>query len=417
MTGAAARLNPRAMAAVFLAFALAYFFSALVRAVTATLAPVFADELGLKASHLGLLAGAYFFGFALMQLPLGQALDRHGPKRVLLLLLGLAAVGCAAFAMAQGLGQLIAARLLIGVGVSACLMAPLTAYRLYFPATVQMRANAWMLMTGSLGMVASTLPVQWLLPLLGWRGLFWSVALCLVLCMLLIARLVPADAQAGAPVAKAADGGYRAVWRHPMFVRMMPLGLVTYGGLVAMQALWIGPWLTQVGGRDATQAAGGLLLVNLCMLLAFLGWGLAMPMLLRRGWHAERLIGLGWPLGVALMAGLLWLGPQAGALWWAAWCVCTSVVSLSQPAIGQAFAASLAGRALSAFNLLIFAGVFFIQWSIGLAIDMLQARGWSTLSAYQASFGLFLLAQLGAGLWFQGKGRSAATRASVGQGR
>ena len=417
MTGGAHRLTPRAIAVVFLAFAFAYFFSAMVRAVTATLAPVFAHELGLKASHLGLLAGAYFFGFALMQLPLGQALDRHGPKRVLLVLLALASLGCAAFALAQGLLQLIAARLLIGVGVSACLMAPLTAYRLYFPATVQMRANAWMLMTGSLGMVASTLPVQWLLPLLGWRGLFWCVAMCLVLCMLIIARVVPPDTPAPAAGTPASDGGYRAVWRHPMFVRMLPLGLVTYGGLVAMQALWIGPWLTQVGGRSATQAAGGLLLVNLCMLFAFLGWGLVMPVLLRRGWHAERLIGVGWPLGVALMAALLWLGPQAGAVWWAAWCVCTSVVSLSQPAIGQAFAASLAGRALSAYNLMIFSGVFLIQWSIGVAIDMLQTRGWATLAAYQAAFGLFLLAQLAAGLWFQVKGRPAVQPATSGQGR
>ncbi|EHR69354.1 arabinose efflux permease family protein [Burkholderiales bacterium JOSHI_001] len=417
MTGPATRLTPRAMALVFLAFAFAYFFSALVRAVTATLAPVFADELGLKASHLGLLAGAYFFGFALMQLPLGQALDRHGPKRVLLLLLGLATLGCAAFALAQGLVPLIAARLLIGVGVSACLMAPLTAYRLYFPDSAQMRANSWMLMTGSLGMVASTLPVQWLLPLLGWRGLFWCVALCLVVCMLLIAQVAPADARATVAGERVSDGGYRAVWRHPMFVRMVPLGAVTYGGLVAMQALWIGPWLTQVGGHSAKQAAGGLLVVNLSMLLAFGGWGLAMPALLRRGWHAERLIALGWPLGVVLMAALVWLGPQAGALWWAAWCVCTSVVSLSQPAIGQAFAATSAGRALSAYNLVIFSGVFLIQWTIGVAIDMLQSRGWATLSAYQAAFGLFLLGQLGAGLWFQFKGRARGPAATAGQGR
>lgn len=71
ITGAAA-------ARVFLVFAFAYFLSALLRAVTATLAPVFSRELALGAGDLGLLAGAYFLGFALMQLPLGQALDRFG---------------------------------------------------------------------------------------------------------------------------------------------------------------------------------------------------------------------------------------------------------------------------------------------------------------------------------------------------
>jgi MFS family permease len=58
---------------MFLCFAFAYFFSALVRAVVATLAPAFSGELGLTAADLGLLAGAYFLGFASMQLPLGSA--------------------------------------------------------------------------------------------------------------------------------------------------------------------------------------------------------------------------------------------------------------------------------------------------------------------------------------------------------
>ena len=57
-----------------------------MRAVTATLAPAFSAELGLSSGDLGLLAGAYFFGFALTQLPLGRALDRHGPRRVILML-------------------------------------------------------------------------------------------------------------------------------------------------------------------------------------------------------------------------------------------------------------------------------------------------------------------------------------------
>jgi MFS family permease len=151
--------------------------------VTATLAPTFSAELGLGAADLGLLAGAYFFGFAAMQLPLGRALDHFGPRRVLLVLLALAVLGCGAFAMATSLAGLIVARLLMGAGLAACLMAPLTCYRRLFSPAAQLRANSWMLMTGSLGMLASTLPVQWLLPQVGWRGLFWGVAAMLVVVM------------------------------------------------------------------------------------------------------------------------------------------------------------------------------------------------------------------------------------------
>ena len=398
----AARPGWRRALVIFLAFAFVYFFAAMLRAVTATLAPVFSAELGLGASQLGLLAGAYFLGFALMQLPMGSALDRWGPRRVLLCFLAVAVAGCVAFAAAGTLAHLLLARLLIGVGVSACLMAPLTCFRHHFSPGAQLRANSWMLMTGSLGMLASTVPVQWLLPLLSWRGLFIAVALCLVVAMVGVAALVPRDALSRtAPdvPAPAAAGGYAQVFAHPAFLRLAPLGFFAYGGLIAMQSLWIGPWLTQVGGRSPAQAAQGLFLVNLAMLVAFFCWGLVMPRLMRRGWAGEQLIAMVWPLGVLLLGAIIWQGQQAGAWLWALWCVCTSVVSLAQPAVAQVFPAALAGRALSAFNLVIFSGVFVQQWGIGLAIDALLAAGWGPVTAYRAAFGTFAVACMLSFLW------------------
>lgn len=391
-------LPARRAVQVFAAFAFAYFFSALVRAVTATLAPVFSAELGLAAGQLGLLAGAYFLGFSAMQLPLGSALDRWGGKRVLMALLALATLGCLAFAAAGSLPQLLVGRLVIGMGVSACLMAPLTCFRLLLSDRAQLRANAWMLMSGSLGMLSSTLPVQWLLPVLGWRGLFVVVAVMLLLAVGLIWRLVPPDAPTSSQ-ARLQAGGYRQVFRHPVFVRLAPLGFFLYGGMIALQALWIGPWLTQVGGHDAAGAARGLFVVNLAMLCAFLGWGLLIPRLVSAGWAGERLIAAAWPLQAGCMGLLLWLGPDAQPVLWALWCVCTSVVSLSQPAVGQAFPPALAGRALSAFNLLIFGGVFVWQWAIGLGLDALRAAGLSTLDSYRITFGVFLAACTLACLW------------------
>jgi predicted MFS family arabinose efflux permease len=388
----------RAAAALFIAFAFAYFFSALLRAVTATLAPVFSSELGLGRADLGLLAGAYFVGFALPQLPLGSALDRYGPKRVLLAMLAAAVVGCAAFAQAPDFASLLAARALIGVGVSACLMAPLTAYRRHFAPELQLRANAWMLMTGSLGMLSSTQPVQLLLPTLGWRGLFWVIAVCLLLACVLVAIAVPRDTAESPP--RPDKAGYLVIFRHPTFVRLMPLGLVNNGGLIAVQALWAGPWMTDVAGRSPAEAASGLFFINLSMLLAFLTWGTVMPRLVARGWTAQRLIAFGMPLSIALLALAVFLGPAAGAVLWAAWCVASTFVSLAQPTVGQAFEARLAGRALSAFNLVIFLGVFVVQWGIGLAIDAFIARGFAEVDAYRAAFAGFGACCAMAYLWF-----------------
>ncbi|HET9821521.1 MAG TPA: MFS transporter [Burkholderiaceae bacterium] len=383
---------------MFLAFALAYFFSALLRAVTATLAPTFSAELGLSAGDLGLLAGAYFLGFSLTQLPLGRQLDRLGPRRVLLGLLSVAALACVGFALAQSFGALLATRALIGVGVAACLMAPMTAYRQRFEPDLQLRANSWMLMTGSLGMLASTLPVQWLLPLLGWRGLFWCVAVALLLAMLVIAWRVPADPPVSC--APAVTGGYREIFRQPYFLRMLPLGFCVYGGLLAVQSLWAGPWLTTVSGWTPAQAAGGLFVINASMLVAFFGWGAVIPRLARRGWDANRLITWSVPVSLALLAGAVLKGASADAWWWAAWCVSCTAVSLAQPAVGHAFPTAVAGRALSAYNLVIFGGVFFMQWGIGLTIDALVAAGRPRAEAFRLAFAAFAVASAASYGWF-----------------
>ncbi len=392
-------LSRRDAVVVFLTFAFTYFFSALVRAITATLAPTFTREFGLDAGDLGLLAGAYFFGFAATQLPLGRWLDRHGPRTVILGFLAVAAAGCVAFSLAGQFATLLAARLLCGAGLGACLMAPLTGFRRWLEPAVQLRANSWMLMTGSLGMVASTLPVQWLMPHLGWRPLFWALAGLIGVAMLLVAWKVPRwESPVQGP--DHVDSGYREVWRHPYLRRVIPLGFFTYGGLVAIQTLWAGPWMVRVGGATPTQAAGGLFAINLAMLAAFWAWGTFNPWLLARGWDADRLISRGLPLSFAILAAIIAVGPAAGAGAWALYCVSCTFVSLAQPAVAMAFPSALAGRALSAFNLVIFAGVFVVQWGIGLLVDGFAAAGLSEADRFRAAMAVFLATSIGAWAWF-----------------
>ncbi len=389
-------LSRRAAVLVFLAFAFAYFFSALLRAITATLSPTLTQEFALHARDLGLLAGGYFLGFAATQLPLGTWLDRHGPKKVILAFLGVAVAGCLAFSLATSFSGLLAARVLCGVGVSACLMAPLTGFRRWFEPTAQLRANSWMLMTGSLGMVASTLPVQWLVPLAGWRPLFWGLALAVLLSMAVIAWQVPrwpvapaapANPQATRPDV---DAGYAAVWRNPYFRRMTPIGFFSYGGMIAVQTLWAGPWMVKVAGYDPLDAAQGLFWINVSMLCTFWSWGLLNPLLARRGYTTERLIAWGLPLSFVVLASIIALGPRAGAGAWALFCMASTFVSLAQPAVGMAFPPALAGRALSAYNLVIFAGVFVVQWGIGLLVDAFGAAGLGTVGAFRAAMVVFL---------------------------
>lgn len=389
-------LPKRTAIAVFLAFAFAYFFSTLIRAITATLSPTLTQEFSLNASDLGLLAAGYFLGFSATQLPLGAWLDRHGPKKVILGFLTMAVLGCLAFSWATSFSGLLAARILCGVGVSACLMAPLTGYRRWLPAPTLMRANSWMLMTGSLGMVAATLPVQWLMPWVGWRVLFLGLAALVLLAMVLIAWQVPpwaeSTGQAADPTSPKAS--YAEVWRHPYFRKMAPMGFFCYGGLVAIQTLWAAPWMINVAGYSALEAASGLFWINVAMLAAFWVWGWINPWLTQHGWHADHLIARGLPLSFVLLAIIIVAGPAlstgASALW-ALYCVSCTFVALAQPAVSIAFAPALAGRALSAYNLVIFSGVFTVQWGIGLAVEGFKTLGLTELLAFQAAMSVFLM--------------------------
>ena len=396
-------LTRRHAVAVFLAFAFGYFFSAVLRAITATLSPTLTREFALSAQELGLLAGGYFLGFAATQLPLGSWLDRHGPKKVILCFLLLAVAGCAAFALATSFSALLAARVLCGVGVSACLMAPLTGYRRWLAPEAQLRANSWMLMTGSLGMVASTLPVQWLVPLWGWRPVFWLIAAGIGLAIAALAWVVPRWHAQDRP-ADEAPPSYAQVWRNPYFRRLAPIGFFNYGGMVAIQSLWAGPWMVRVSGYDAAQSASGLFLVNVSMLLTFWTWGLVNPWLQRRGITIDTLIARGIPFSLLVLAAIIWAGPQAAAFSWALFCVTSTFVSLAQPAVGMAFPSNLAGRALSAYNLVIFAGVFVVQWGIGLLVDGFTALGWDTLASFQGAMGVFLATCVFGYAWFMRHG-------------
>jgi hypothetical protein len=109
-----------------------------------------------------------------------------------------------------------------------------------------------------------------------------------------------------------------------------------------------------------------------------------------KGWHATRLVAWGVPLSIVVLAVNIAMGSATGWFGWALFCMSCSAMSLAQPAVGMAFHASLAGRALSAYNLVIFSGVFVVQWGIGLLIDAFRAAGLAEVASFQAAFTVFL---------------------------
>ena len=376
---------------IFCVFAFGFFISNLLRSITATLTPVLTLEFDLTAGNLGLLAGGYFLGFSLMQIPAGYLLDKYGPKKVVAYLLLIALISTISFAFAKNFTGLLISRFFIGVGVAACLMGPLTGYRVWFEEKYQQRANSWMLMVASFGFVISTLPVQILLPLIGWRSIFLLIVILILLSIILIVLFIPSwknhnDIEVNKQSAKISD-----VWKNKFFISLMPIAFFNYGGVQAIQTLWAGPWMLNVTGYSPLDSATGLFWINITMLIAFLVWGYILPKLSSYGIDSIKIVKFGLPVSYIIFFLIIVMGQKAGATMFTIYILSSIVLSLTQPAVALSFPQNLAGKSLTSFNVFIHSGTFFVQWGIGLIIDYCKSIGFDTVLSYRVSFSVFLI--------------------------
>jgi predicted MFS family arabinose efflux permease len=382
--------SPALWLRVFLPFACGYYLSYLLRTVNAVISPVLTAELQLSAAHLGLLSSTYFLTFALAQLPLGIALDRYGPRRVEAALMLVTAAGCTLFALGQDLAGLATARGMVGVGVSACLMASLKAFSLCFPQERQASMTGFIMAFGALGAVTASAPLEAALPFLGWRGAFWCLAALAVAIAAGLFFVVPeAPRERHHSDLSHALKGVAQVFSAAPFWRYATQAAFFTGGFMAIQGLWAVPWLMQVNGYSRALAADHLVALNLGMLGGQFAIGALATRLAARGLTPPRMMGLGLALVMAIEALILArLGPTL--VLWLAYGFCAATSAQIYGVVSRQFALSLSGRVTTAVNLMVFVGAFGVQWGIGGLIDGLAGAGISPAGALTASFALLL---------------------------
>jgi MFS family permease len=385
---------------LFLPFAAGYFLSYLFRTANAVIGPVLARELGLADNALGLLTSTYFLAFGMAQLPLGMALDRFGPRRVEATLLVIAAVGAAVFGLSDSLGGLAVGRALIGLGVSACLMASFKAFAQWFPPERQASLTGWIMASGGLGALAAAKPLELSLGFAGWREIALALALATLLVAALIALVVP-DKPAGAHGAglRAQLAGVAEIYRSGHFWRYAPMGFWFTGGFMAVQGLWASRWMSVMEGMERGAVANRLTLMGIAMLAGFLCMGFFATALVRRGVKLEKLYAGAMASGLLIFALICGLPHWAGNLLWPLLGACFSLSNIAYSLVAQAFPTHLSGRANTALNLLVFAGAFGLQWGIGGLVDALQAGGMSGDAAYRSTFVALLGGQVLALFW------------------
>jgi predicted MFS family arabinose efflux permease len=369
--------------------------------VNAVLAPTLAAEFGLSAGGLGLLSSMYFFSFALCQLPVGIAMDRFGPRKVNATLLLVAAAGGAWFAHAETAGAAMAARALIGVGVSVALMSSLTAFVLWYPAGRLSTMNAIAFSAGMIGAIVVTVPLELLLRVWPWRQAFMLIVALAVIVSLVLWLWVPE--RRAARQGKSFGEEMRELgllMTDPAFVRLAVCLGASQCAAIALQTLWIATWLRDVAGYTAAEVAQGLLAVNSAMIVGYLAFGRAADALQRRGRNELPLL-LGGVGASSLTLATIILAPRFfPLLLWCIFVVSATGVVLGYAIVSRRYPKAMAGRANTAINVFAFVGSFAGQWGIGLVLDRWPqtAQGYAP-EAYTWALGAVWVVQLAGLAW------------------
>ncbi|MSQ49649.1 MAG: MFS transporter [Betaproteobacteria bacterium] len=369
------------------------------RTVMAIIGPVLAVEFALSASQLGLLSACMFAAYAAAQLPVGMALDMLGTRRIQAALSLVAAVGFAVFALADGLAGFSVARVILGVGISAGLMAILKANTQWFAPAQVAGMTGLAMAVATLGSVLTTAPVEAVLPMLGWRGVFWLLAgLSVVVALWIYAsvRDKPRPAvRRGLQAELAVMGqilGSRMFWRFAPAVAMLSILNFTYLGL------WAGPWLRDVAGYDGPTRAHTLLLYTLAMTAGTLLSGQASSRAQARGRSGLLVPGICFAGLLAAQVGLILQpsSPTAVTVLWVLFAFFGAGGPTGYIAVGQMFPAEQMGRVSTAINTLTLLGAFLLQAAIGWILDLwprAAAGGWDA-RGYSAALLLSVVAQL-----------------------
>ena len=388
---------------VLLPFSGGYFLSYLYRTVNSVISGDLVRDIGLSAADIGLMTSVYLLTFALFQVPLGVLLDRFGPRRVNAALLLAAAAGAGLFAIGDDGATLIAGRALIGLGVSACLMGSFKVITQWYPPERWPICNAVIMTAGGLGAVAGTAPVEWALDVTDWRGVFLALAALTVLVSLVIFFVVP-DRTEGVSQSSLRDQlkEMGTVYRSAAFRALAPIVVAATAANLAIQGLWAGPWLRDVGGLDRDSVVATLAILNIGLMLGVMLTGFVAAVGRKLSLTLGQLMGGYTVIFCGLQLLIVLDAPVPPTILWFLFGFFSYGMIYSYPMLAGHFPLAYAGRANTAINMVAFIGGFAAQYAIGAIIDQFDNPGPDSYApeAYVAAFGALLALQVLAFLWF-----------------
>ena len=377
--------------------ATAYVASHFFRAANVTIGLDLMRDLEIGPQALGALTGAFFFGFAAMQIPCGFFFDRYGPRKTVTGMLVLATLGGAVFTLAPDWPTLLAGRVLMGAGFGVMLIGSMVVISRWFPPDRFSQLASLVLSVGLLGNLLATTPLAWAAHEVGWRVIFGAVVGFTALGCAAV-WLVVRDAPPGHPfLARKTETpremlrGLGEALRSPSLPYILALNFCNYACTFTVQGLWGGPYLREVHGLTAIQAGNVLLAGVVAYQVGMLTFGPLDRVLDTRKW-----IAVAGTLAVAALLAVL-AGVARPPVWLAAGAIIgIGFVSASSTMImahGRAiFPDRLIGRGMSTMNTSVMLGVACMQSLSGIILGEFEplADGSRPEAAYRTLFGIMV---------------------------
>ena len=380
---------------IVMTLATAYVASHFFRASNVTIGLDLMRDLAIGPEALGGLTGAFFFGFAAMQIPCGFFFDRFGPRRTVTGMLVLATIGGIVFTLAPTWPILLTGRTLMGAGFGVMLIGSMVVISRWFPPDRFSTLTAMVLSIGLVGNLVATTPLAWASEAVGWRSVFAAAVLFTALAAIAV-WIVVRDAPPGHPfLARTPEPpremlqGLVEVLRNPRLKFILALNFCHYACTFTVQGLWGGPYLREVHGLSAIEAGNVLFAAVIAYQAGMLFFG---P--LDRVLDTRKRIAIGGTLVMISILALLAVPTRLPA--WVAiaamiavgfFSACSTMVMTHGRGI---IPDRLIGRGMATINTSVMFGVACMQTLSGIVVGAFEplADGARSGTAYRALFGV-----------------------------
>ena len=375
---------------------LAFAISQAFRTVPAITVNGIAEDLHAGPAALALFSGVFHWSFALMQVPVGLALDIFGVRRAVIALSGFAILGGAICTFAPDINALFLGQILIGIGCAPAFMAAIVFTSQHWPVARFAAISGLVLAIGSGGMLLSATPLAWVIDRWSWRSAFGVLTIMSIFTLLASALILEKSAvqrsRRLAPEIWAAFYGLRFVLFGHRPVALLAIGFVSYGAVITIRGLWVVPMFVERYGLSLLSAGNVALLFSISMIL-----GPAVAGHFDPGDKARPAIITTMALAIAATVGALAIF-DGFSLWLdAILCVVLGFLSgffiLIYAEARSSYPPELTGRGLTALNMSFFLGAAVAQSLSGVIAAVAQQAGWNAIDAVL----LFLTTSLLAG--------------------